>query len=263
MRYHSTVGLNPAQTSELIARAWQVHDGRPPAERANFTMPFGRAVVMVLIMARHNLRQPMTADLYETSQPTVSRIWRYLIALLGQVTALDRKHLVEALKIGVVLIDGTPIPTGNRAGTGTTNFNGKHRKQALNIQVAARLGGALVAVSVPVRGSRHDSRALEEVGWAEQISTARAGNELLAVFADSAYVKHTKLAPRPKKKDVPRTEADREWNRKIASMRAPVERTIALLKQWKILSTGYRGRLSELPSVIHAITNLEFYRQSP
>ncbi|RPF21458.1 transposase family protein [Myceligenerans xiligouense] len=263
MRYHSTVGLTPAQTSELIARAWQVHDGRPPAERENFTMPFGRAVVMVLIMARHNLRQQMTADLYETSQPTVSRIWRYLIALLGQVTALDRKHLAQALKIGVVLIDGTPIPTGNRAGTGTTNFNGKHRKQALNIQVAARLGGALVGVSRPVRGSRHDSRALEEVGWADQITTARAGNELLAVFADSAYVKHTRLTPRPKKKDEPRTEADREWNRKIASMRAPVERTIAHLKQWKILSTGYRGRLSELPSVIHAITNLEFYRQSP
>jgi hypothetical protein len=119
----------------------------------------------------------------------------------------------------VVLIDGTPIPTGNR--TGTTNFNGKHRKQALNIQVAAHLNGDLAAVSVPVRGSRHDSRALEEVGWAEQIATARAGNELLAVFADTAYV-----------------------------------------KQWKMLSTGYRGRLTELPSVIHMITNLEFYRQA-
>lgn len=263
MRYHSTCGLTPAQTSELIARAWQVHDGRPPAERENFTMPFGRAVVMVLLMARHNLAQQLAADLYGTSQPTVSRIWRYLIVLLGQVTAMDRQHLSQALQRGVVLIDGTPIPTGNRTGTGTTNFNGKHRKQALNIQVAARLNGALVAVSVPVRGSRHDSRALVEVGWADQITTARASNELLAVFADTAYVKHTKLTPRPKKKDTPRSEADREWNRKIASMRAPVERTIALLKQWKILSTGYRGRLAELPGVIHMITNLEFYRQAP
>jgi hypothetical protein len=31
---------------------------------------------------------------------------------------------------------------------------------------------------------------------------------------------------------------------------------------WKILSTGYRGRLTELPSVIHMVTNLEFYRQA-
>ncbi|MFC7023538.1 transposase family protein [Promicromonospora thailandica] len=50
------------------------------------------------------------------------------------------------------------------------------------------------------------------------------------MFADSAYDKHTRLAPRPKKKDVTRTEADREWNRKIARMRAAVERTIARLK---------------------------------
>jgi hypothetical protein len=248
--------------TELIARAWQVHACRPPGQRHSFRMPFGTAISMVLLIARHNLSQQVAADLYGLSQPTVSRIWRYLLALIGQVTAMDRKHLSQALQRGVVLIDGTPIPTGNRAGTGTTNFNGKHRKQALNIQVAARLNGALVAVSVPVRGSRHDSRALEEVGWAAQITAARARNELLAVFADTAYVKHTKLTPRPKKKDAPRTNADKEWNRKITSMRAPVERTVAHLKQWKILSTGYRGRLTELPSVIHMVTNLEFYRQA-
>lgn len=82
------------------------------------------------------------------------------------------------------------------------------------------------------------------------------------MFAETAYVKHARLTPRPRKKDVPRTEDDKEWNRKIASMRALVERTVAHLKQWKILSTGYRGRLTELPSVIHIITNLEFYRQA-
>ena len=49
------------------------------------------------------------------------------------------------------------------------------------------------------------------------------------VFADTAYVKHTRLTPRPKKKDAPRTKADKEWNRKIASMCAPVERAVAHL----------------------------------
>ncbi|WP_311979575.1 hypothetical protein [Promicromonospora citrea] len=46
----------------------------------------------------------------------------------------------------------------------------------------------------------------------------------------------------------------------MASFRAPVERAIGLLKQWKILATGYRGRLTELPTIIHVIVNLEFYR---
>jgi len=39
-----------------------------------------------------------------------------------------------------------------------------------------------------------------------------------------------------------------------------VERCIARLKNWKILATGYRGRLAELPNVIRIITKLEFYR---
>lgn len=259
MRYHSTTGLSPAQTTELIARAWQVHSARPPEQRYDFVLPFGRAVTLVLTCARHNLPQQLAGDLFGVSQATVSRIWRYLLPIIGLVTTLDRRRLADALERGTVLIDGTPVPTGNRAGTGTRNFNAKHRKQALNIQVAAFRDGALADVSLPVRGSRHDSRALEEVGWADQITAARA-RRVTAVIADTAYVKHTRLAPRPKKNKAPRTEDDRQWNRRIASMRAPVERTIALLKQWKILATGYRGRLAELPSIIHMITNLEFYR---
>jgi hypothetical protein len=39
-----------------------------------------------------------------------------------------------------------------------------------------------------------------------------------------------------------------------------VERTISHLKNWKILATGYRGRLSELPRIIRIVTNLELDR---
>lgn len=112
-----TCGLTPAQSAELIARAWQVHACRPHGQRHSFRMPFGTAISMVLLIARHNLSPQVAADLFGLSQPTVSRIWRYLLALIGQVTAMDRKHLAQALERGVVLIDGTPIPTGNRAGS--------------------------------------------------------------------------------------------------------------------------------------------------
>ncbi|RPF20338.1 transposase family protein [Myceligenerans xiligouense] len=263
MRHHSTAGLTGAQTAELIARCWQVHTGRPDGDRYDFTLPFGRAVTMVLIIARHNLPQQLTGDLFGIAQATVSRIWRYLIPMIGQVTALDRKHLADALERGTVLIDGTPIPTGNRTGTGTTNYAAKHHKQALGVQVAAFRDGTLADVSTPVPGSRHDSRALDEVGWADQITAARAKRDWIAVIADTAYVKHTRLTPRKKARGQKRrSRADREHNRHIASLRAPVERTIGLLKHWKILATGYRGRLTELPTLIHIIVNLEFYRQA-
>ncbi|GDY34099.1 hypothetical protein GTS_57320 [Gandjariella thermophila] len=46
----------------------------------------------------------------------------------------------------------------------------------------------------------------------------------------------------------------------ISSLRSAVERCIAHVKNWKILATGFRGRLAELPNVIRIVTTLEFYR---
>lgn len=53
---------------------------------------------------------------------------------------------------------------------------------------------------------------------------------------------------------------DTDSNTEIFALRAAVERAIAHLKNWKILATGYRGRLTELPAIIRIVTALEFYR---
>jgi len=42
-------------------------------------------------------------------------------------------------------------------------------------------------------------------------------------------------------------ELEKVTNRAHASVRAVVERTIALLKQWKVLGMGYRGPLARFP----------------
>ncbi|PPI48050.1 hypothetical protein [Rathayibacter tritici] len=46
----------------------------------------------------------------------------------------------------------------------------------------------------------------------------------------------------------------------MSSIRSAVERCIAHWKNWKILKTGYRGRLTELPNLIRTVTRLELYR---
>ena len=48
--------------------------------------------------------------------------------------------------------------------------------------------------------------------------------------------------------------------RSIASWRAPVERAVAHMKNWKILATGYHGMLERLPIILETITMLETYR---
>lgn len=51
---------------------------------------------------------------------------------------------------------------------------------------------------------------------------------------------------------------EKEFNSSIAGLRAPVEHAIAHLKNWQILRVGYRGRLKELPTIIHTVTRLDF-----
>jgi hypothetical protein len=52
----------------------------------------------------------------------------------------------------------------------------------------------------------------------------------------------------------------RACNRAINSTRAAVERAIAHLVNWKLLDTGWRGRLTDFPEVLRTVTGLETYR---
>jgi hypothetical protein len=106
LRYECTTGLDHAQIQELVARIHQVVDrsGRGRSPRLGLY----RQVVMTLVVLRRNLAQTVVAGWFGVSQPTVSRIYRRIVPLLGQVTCLHRPPLPEVLRGRVVLVDGTP-----------------------------------------------------------------------------------------------------------------------------------------------------------
>ncbi|BCB84793.1 hypothetical protein [Phytohabitans suffuscus] len=52
----------------------------------------------------------------------------------------------------------------------------------------------------------------------------------------------------------------RARNQTINSTRAAVERAIAHLVNWKVLDTGWPGRLTDFPEVLRTVTTLEIYR---
>jgi hypothetical protein len=85
-------------------------------------------------MVRHNLAQQVAADLFGISHSTDSRAFRYLLPIPGMVMMRDRTRLADALAYGVALIDGT-----------------------------------LADVSDLVPGRRHNSAALDPVGWGYHI----------------------------------------------------------------------------------------------
>lgn len=247
------MGLDRDEVVELTARVHQVLTGRagfgrgrPPA------VGLFQAVRAVLVLARQNLPQAVVADLLGVSQSTVSRLWRRLMPVLGQVTCLHRPPWDDAVKNRTVLLDGTLVPTWeweNRP----KDYSGKHRRAGMSIQVLSDLDGQLLAISPALPGCTHDRTALRDTGW----ETLLTGTDTLG---DKAY--HSTLVITPTR--IPYhgalSPSDKEHNKHHSALRAAVERCIAHLKNWKILSTGYRGRPTELPDIIRIITNLEFYR---
>jgi hypothetical protein len=63
---------------------------------------------------------------------------------------------------------------------------------------------------------------------------------------------------KPRGRDL--TDVQRACNTAINRLRAAVERSIAHLVNWKVLDTGWRGRLTDFPDVLRTVTGLEIYR---
>lgn len=233
-------------------RGWQILE--PSSRRPGRSRMLGifRSVVVTLILFRKNLSQMTVADLFDVSQSTVSRTFRRFAPLVEEALCLHRPPLPDVLKGRLVLGDGTLVPTGNRTGHQDT-YSGKRHRAGLNTQILADTAGNLLATSNPCHGALHDRTAWAETGWEESL----AGRD---VMGDLGYLGTAVITPRKKPRGGELSINDKARNREISALRSAVERAIAHFKNWKMIATGYRGRLAELPNIIRIITALEFYR---
>jgi hypothetical protein len=118
---------------------------------------------MTLIWLRHNLSQALLGAFHGISQPTVARIITSLRErIIGAIWAIwELPGLAETEPGERLLVDGTLLPTGQRAGQqGPGLYRGKRHKAGMNVQVISGGWGQLVDVSDPTPGSMHDARSL-------------------------------------------------------------------------------------------------------
>ncbi|MHC2186333.1 hypothetical protein ACVLV4_001986 [Rathayibacter agropyri] len=120
------------------------------------------------------------------------------------------------------------------------------------MQIAADLDGRLLAASDPIAGARHDRAALALCGWEPILDRTDW-------IADPRYVGTTATTPRTRSRGSTLNDNTKRSTWEISRTRSAVERCIAHCKIWKIIATGYRGRLSELPAIIRTITQLELH----
>jgi hypothetical protein len=252
-------GLRADQVTDLVTAVFDQLGGVwQPVRGRRRVLGLYRAVVLTLYLMRRNEAQAVAGELFGCSQSTASRVVRRLRPLLRQVTADFAGQIRLQAKRSAVLVDGFLAPTGNRAGVPDL-FSGKRHTAGLNVQAVADLAGRLVDTGLPVPGARHDSKALAESGiadrWSSHLQPGGPG-----MLADLGYLGTAAITGTRKPRGANLTDVQRACNQAINSARAAVERAIAHLVNWKVLDTGWRGRLTDFPDVLRTVTGLEIYR---
>jgi predicted XRE-type DNA-binding protein len=254
-------GLTSDQVDGLVAGV--LTHGLWPLRRHRALDP-RQSVTAVLLYLRHNMSQPLLAELFGCSQPTISRLISLLLPMLTEVLAATTTARADRELRSTVRVDGFLVPIGDRRdGTYTSGmYSGKRHRCGFNVQLVASWHGLLVMTGRPQPGAMHDARAWRESGLADRFSGRMHDDGGPGGFADTAYTGTGLMVPKRRTGPQPLSSSIRDYNRAIASRRASVERVIAHLKNWKILATGYRRLLTNFEATLIAVVALEIYRTS-
>jgi hypothetical protein len=258
-RCERMTGLAQEQVADLVTAVavrvgvWQRPVGRPRV------MSLYRAVVLTLFLLRHNNSQDVAGELFGCSQASVSRLFTVLYPLLGVVNADLVAQVKAEASDAPLLVDGFIAPTGERPDAEANMFSDKHHECGFNVQVVANTAGRLVDVGNPVPGARHDAYAFTASGIAERWAGHMA-DDGPGLLGDKGYQGTGPHTPYKKPPGGQLGDVLKDCNRAHSSVRSAVERAIAHLTRWRILDTGWRGRLSEFPDLLRTVTALEIYR---
>lgn len=257
MNYEVLTGLSTGQLLVLAGRCAMLAGdvarpgGRPPA------IGLFRSVALVVHLMRRNPVQAVAGAVFGVSQSTVSRRWDMLRPIIRMAVAGFIPDPREVLGGGTALVDGTIAPTWDWKHIPDL-FSGKEDMPGMNIQVAATLDGDIAAVGpFAVHGARHDAFAFEASGLKDILAGIHAA-------ADLGYcgVEGIDIVPVKRMAGGKLDECQTAFNAAFSKIRAAIERAIAHLKAWRMLSEEggrFRPPIEKFEETLQAITALIFF----
>jgi hypothetical protein len=167
LRFDRMSGLGPEQldeledrVTELLGNPWDSGTGRPRE------LTLREAIIVSSGYMRQNIIEDVWAEIFDTSQPTISRIITEITPLIEKATAEFRpaaEQAKAAVRGQTVLVDGFLAPCWSWHGAPEL-WSGKHKTTGFKGQVISNLAGDIVFVSEPVTGHNHDMIALSKTG---------------------------------------------------------------------------------------------------
>ena len=257
MRYEVLTGLRDEQLQELTLRVLRragdvVRGGGRPA-----AIGLLGSVAMVVTLMRKNITQEVAGAVFGVSQATVSRRWDLLRPLIGQVLAELVPRPRQLAGKGTLLVDGTVCPVWDWSAVPGL-FSGKAGYPGMNVQIAATMSGDLAAVGpVPVPGARHDAHAFAASGLKDLIAGMDAAADLGYTGVDGITIVPFRTPPGGRLH-----ESRVRFNKDLSAIRAAVERAVAHLKTWRMLSEEggrFRPPLAKFETTLTAIIGLFFF----
>ncbi len=251
-------GLGDGQRLVLFGRCRKLlgevarSGGRPPV------IDLYRSVMLVGGLMRKNVTQEFAGAIFGVSQSTVSRRWDLLRPVIRRAVASFVPDPRSMLGAGTALVDGTITPTWDWKHIPDL-FSTKERMAGMNVQVAATLDGRVAAVGpFAVHGARHDAHAFKASGLQEILKDIQTA-------ADLGYlgVEGIDVIPFKRPAGGALRECDAEFNADFSKVRAAIERAIAHLKTWRMLSEEggrFRAPIDKFEETLQAIIGLMFFR---
>jgi len=242
-----------ARVTELLEEPWAKGIGRPRE------LTLREALIVACGYERNNITEEVWAEIFDVDQSTISRYITFLTPLMDQATEEFRpsaEEAAEATRGAIALVDGTLWPCWSWAGEREL-WAGKYKTTGHGSLIITNLQGRILFVSEPVPGNEHDMAKLKE-RECEAILKMAGG-----VFGDKGFIGTdyiTTPVRKPKVRELYMRE--QEYNNRVSSFRAPVERAIAQLKTWRILFTDYRRPLKTFASSFRAAVGLFFFKES-
>jgi hypothetical protein len=250
--YHTT-GFKKDQIVDLCAL---IHSANQESPLPVWPPILGlyNSVVVTLTYLRRNRVQAEIGEMFNVSQPTISRAINALTTVLGRVVAEYVPVAEDLDPMTQYIVDGTLLPCWSWHDQRQL-FSGKHRTTGMNVQVVCDLYGHLTWISDAVDGCRHDIAALRISGVLDTLDPSNW-------MGDKGYIGGGMLTPIRKPKHRKLLEHEKEFNRGVNKIRYMIERTIANFKTWRILHTDYRRPLSTFTETITTVIALHFYKIS-
>ncbi|QCX82412.1 Transposase DDE domain protein (plasmid) [Streptomyces sp. YIM 121038] len=173
----------------------------------------------------------------------------HLAAVAPSLTEALTSHHAD----GYLLLDGTVAETDRVQAAG--HFSGKARREGVNLQVITAEEGKLLWISPALPGGTHDITAAREHDVVETCAVLG-----LDVLADKGYqgAGGTVITPIRRRPGAELPDKHKKSNKVHAALRAPVERAISRIKQWRILRHA-RTSPNRLSSVSAALLTLMIY----